>query len=398
MFGDFDLASPYAAYALLRQGPPLAWDADFCGGAWLVHRHQDVQEALRNPDLSVRRVGGWVSQAGAEPSPRLQAFKGLMARTLVFMDRPRHTRVRRVLNAAFTPRALESLHGTIEKRVAQTFLTLEQKLQQGQADLVEQVCRPLPAWVMMDLLGVGQLPLPLFQTWSEQLARFIGSPTPDTVLLMDTQDALLQMADFLGTPSNLQVDGLAWRLLQDPHLSLQGRRERLAQSCMLLFAGYETSRHLLSTLFQTLLSHEDKRQELERNPARIPAAIKEMLRHDSPIQYTARRVMRNQHWHGQALRKGQLLLLLLGAANRDPDVFPQPDEVDFNRPLHAELSLGYGIHHCLGTGLVHLEAKLSLQTFLPLLSRLQLGKGERLTLPAYRGWKSLPVQWREMPS
>lgn len=398
MFGDFNLASPYAAYALLRQGPPLIWDADFCGGAWLVHRHQDVQQALRNPDLSVRRVGGWVSQAGAAPSPRLQAFKGLMARALVFMDRPRHTRVRRVLNAAFTPKALEALHGTIEKRVDQTFLALEQKLQLGQADLVEHVCRPLPALVMMDLLGVGQLPLPLFQAWSEQLAHFIGYPTPDTALLTDTQGALLQMADFLGTPTNLQENGLAWRLLQDPNLSLQGRRERLAQSCMLLFAGYETSRHLLSTLFQTLLSRQDKRQELELNPEQIPAAIKEVLRHDSPIQYTARRLMRDQHWHGQALRKGQLLLLLLGAANRDPEVFAQPDELDFSRSHQAELSMGHGIHHCLGAGLVHLEAKLSLQKFLPLLPRLQLGQGQRLALAAYRGWNSLPVQWRAMPS
>ena len=398
MFGDLNPASPYPAYARLRQGPPLVWDADFCGGAWLVHRHQDVQKALRNPDLSVRRIGGWVSQAGAEPSPRLQAFKGLMARTLVFIDRPRHTRVRRVLNAAFTPKALESLHGTIEKRVAQAFLTLEQKLQSGQADLVEQICRPLPAQVMMDLLGVELLPLPLFQVWSEQLACFIGQPTPDTTLLADTQDALLEMANFLSTPSNLHENGLAWRLLQDPHLSLKGRQERLAQSCMLLFAGYETSRHLLSTLFQTLLSREDKRQELERNPEQIPAAIKEVLRHDSPIQYTARRVMRDQHWHGQPLRKGQLLLLLLGAANRDPQVFSHADELNFSRSPQTELSMGHGIHHCLGAGLVHLEAKLSLQKFLPLLARLQLQGGQRVTLPAYRGWSSLPVKWRAIPS
>lgn len=398
MFGEFNLASPYAAYARLRQGPPLVWDADFCGGAWLVHRHSDVQAALRNPDLSVRRVGGWVAQAGAAPSPRLQAFKGLMARTLVFLDRPRHTRVRRVVNAAFSAKALESLHGTIEKRVTQIHLGLEDKLRHGPADLVDEVCRPLPALVMMDVLGLQPLPLSVFQAWSEQLARFIGQATPDLPLLMDTQDALLDMADFLGNSVNLQEGGLAWRLLHDEQLSLQGRRERLAQSCMLLFAGYETSRHLLSSLFQTLLGDSVKLQDLLSNPQKIPAAIKEVLRHDSPIQYTARRLMQDQHWHGQHLRKGQLLLLLLGAANRDPEVFANPDELDFSRDNQAELSMGHGIHHCLGAGLVQLEAKLVLEQFLPLLPRLQLAQGERIQLPAYRGWNRLPVQYRATQS
>lgn len=398
MFGDFNLASPYAAYARLRQGSPLVWDADFCGGAWLVHRHSDVQAALRNPDLSVRRVGGWVAQAGAAPSPRLQAFKGLMARTLVFLDRPRHTRVRRVVNAAFSAKALESLHGTIEKCVTQIHLGLEDKLRHGPADLVDEVCRPLPALVMMDVLGLQQLPLSVFQAWSEQLARFIGQATPDLPLLMDTQDALLDMADFLGNSAKLQEGGLAWRLLHDEQLSLQGRRERLAQSCMLLFAGYETSRHLLSSLFQTLLGDSVKLQDLLSNPQQIPAAIKEVLRYDSPIQYTARRLMQDQHWHGQHLRKGQLLLLLLGAANRDPEVFANPDELDFSRDNQAELSMGHGIHHCLGAGLVQLEAKLVLEQFLPLLPRLQLAQGERIQLPAYRGWNRLPVQYRATQS
>lgn len=398
MFGEFNLASPYAAYTRLRQGQPLVWDADFCGGAWLVHRHSDVQAALRDPDLSVRRVGGWVAQAGAAPSPRLQAFKGLMARTLVFLDRPRHTRVRRVVNAAFSAKALESLHDTIKSRAAQIHLGLEDKLRHGPADLVDEVCRPLPALVMMDVLGLQQLPLSVFQAWSEQLARFIGQATPDLPLLMDTQDALLDMAGFLGNSTNLQEGGLAWRLLHDEQLSLQGRRERLAQSCMLLFAGYETSRHLLSSLFQTLLGDSIKLQDLLSNPQKIPAAIKEVLRYDSPIQYTARRLMQDQHWHGQHLRKGQLLLLLLGAANRDPEVFANPDELDFSRDNQAELSMGHGIHHCLGAGLVQLEAKLVLEQFLPLLPRLQLAQGERIQLPAYRGWNRLPVQYRATQS
>lgn len=392
MFGDLNLASPYPAYACLREGPPLVWDANFCGGAWLVHRHNDVQAALRHPDLSVRRVGGWVAQADAATSPRLQAFKGLMARTLVFLDRPRHTRVRRVVNAAFSPKALETLHGTIGQRVTQIHQQLEEKLQTGPADLVDEVCRPLPALVMMDVLGLEQLSLPVFQAWSEQLARFIGLATPDRPLLMHTQDALLDMAHFLSNSANLQEGGLAWRLLHDEQLSLQGRRERLAQSCMLLFAGYETSRHLLSSLFQTLLSNTAKLAELQAQPEKIPAAIKEVLRHDSPIQYTARRLIRDQYWHGQHLRKGQLLLLLLGAANRDPDVFSNPDKLDFGRNNQAELSMGYGIHHCLGAGLVQLEARLAIQRFLPLLPRLQAGLGERIQLPAYRGWNSLPVQ------
>src|SRR5690606_2388633 len=314
------------------------------------------------------------------------------------LDRPRHTRVRRVVNAAFSAKALESLHGTIEKRVTQIHLGLEDKLRHGPADLVDEVCRPLPALVMMDVIGLQQLPLSVFQAWSEQLARFIGQATPDLPLLMATQDALLDMADFLGNSVNLQEGGLAWRLLHDEQLSLQGRRERLAQSCMLLFAGYDTSRHLLSSLFQALLADSTTLQDLLSNPQKIPAAIKEVLRHDSPIQYTARRLMHDQHWHGQHLRKGQLLLLLLGAANRDPAVFANPDDLDFSRNNQAELSMGHDNHHCLGASLVQLEAKLVLRHFLPLLPGLQWTQGERIRLPAYRGWNRLPVQYRAAQS
>src|SRR5690606_29503699 len=141
-----------------------------------------------------------------------------------------------------------------------------------------------------------------------------------------------------------------------------------------------------------------KLQHLLSNPQKIPAAIKEVLRHDSPIQYTARRLMQDQHWHGQHLRKGQLLLLLLGAANRDPEVFANPDELDFSRDNQAELSMSHGMHHCLGAGLVQLEAKLMLEQCLPLLPRLQLAQSERIPLTAYRGWSRLPVKYRATQS
>ncbi len=392
MFGAEFIADPYAFYARLRQGPPLTWSRDFCGGAWLVHRHADVQQALRDPDLSARRIGGWVAWSALPPSPRLQTFKSLMARTLVFLDRPRHTRVRRVLNTAFTPDALRTLEPVIHARCREVTQQLQNNLNAGRADLIRDVCQPLPALVMMDMLGLRELPVALFQGWAMRLARFIGQPTPDAVLLRDTQEALLDMADCLQSPCHIAQDGLAWRLLHDDSLSLLGRQERLAQCCMLLFAGYETSRHLLGNMLLTLIERDALREDLIRRPERIPAAVREFLRHDSPVQYTARRVGQDCRWHGQALRKGQLLVLLLGAANRDPSVFPDPQRLDFDRPNQAELSLGHGIHRCLGAGLVQMEARLALHVLLPLLPTLIAAQGRRLALPAYRGWQSLPVR------
>ncbi len=395
MFGADFLADPYPCYERLRQGPPLVWEPAFCGGAWLVHRHADVQAALRDPGLSARRIGGWTAQAGLPPSPRQQAFKSLIARTLGFLDRPRHTRVRRVLNAAFTPDALRALEPAIQARCVQVKQQLQTSLSRGRADLMRDVCIPLPALIMMDLLGLQGLPIGQFQDWASRLARFIGQPTPDAVLLRDTQDALLDMADCLQSPDHQQPGGLIWRLLHDDKLSLRGRQERLAQCCMLLFAGYETSRHLLGAMLSTLIEQDKLRRELEQHSERIPAAVREFLRHDSPVQYTARRVGQDMHWHGQALRKGQLLVLLLGAANHDPLVFPESRRLDFSRDNQAELSLGYGIHRCLGAGLVMLEAGMALQALLPVLPALQTGQGRRIRLPAYRGWACMPVHVRK---
>ncbi|HRL21456.1 MAG TPA: cytochrome P450 [Alcaligenes sp.] len=392
MFKAPFIADPYAFYADLRQGPPLVWTPDFCGGAWLVHRHADVRFALRDPALRVRRIGGWTTQAQAPDTSRLYAFKSLMARALVFVDRPRHTRIRRVLSPAFTPDAMRALEPAIQTRCQQLAGELRRKLENGQADLARDICRPLPVLVMMDLLGLRDLPAERLLEWTEAMAHFLGTPTPDTPVLLRAQHALLDMADCLSDARHLVPDGLAWRLLHDQNLSLRGRQERLAQCCMLLFAGYETSRHLLGTMLNTLIQRADLRQTLEQHPQQIPAAVREFLRHDSPIQYTARRLEGDRHWHGQTLRKGQLLVLLLGAANHDPDIFPDPQTLDFTRHTQPELSLGHGIHHCLGAGLAQLEARLAVQTLLPLLPSLQSRPGQRIGLPAYRGWDNLPVQ------
>lgn len=399
---DF-LRDPYPAYHALRAAGPLHWSDDFFQGAWLLTGHEDVERVLRDPHFSSQRTGGWVKRAeGVDASHRarraqagLDRFQRLFARAMVFLDAPDHTRLRRVMAGGFHPATIRALAPEIE-RLAEEILD---GLDPGQGfDFIEAVARPLPSRVIGLLLGIERADEAQFIAWSEALAAFIGAVQPDATHVQHAQRSLLELVRYFESliDARRRQPGtdLVSRLVQaEAEGLLRADGELLAQCAMLLFAGHETTRNLLGNGLQTLLSHPRQWAALCADPTQMPSAVREVLRYDSPVQYTGRRVARDMDLHGQRLRRGQLVIAFIGAANRDPARFTTPDRFDITRCEGSHLAFGSGPHVCIGAGLSMLEADITLRALMRRWPDLRL----RDAVPrwngnaALRGLRCLPV-------
>jgi cytochrome P450 len=396
IINDAFLANPYPAYRALREAGAIHWSDEFFGGAWLLTRHADVEMVLRDPRFSAARTGAWVKDRENAPG-ELTGFQQLFARALLFLDAPDHPRIRKVLHAGFRPEIMQALAQHIEQTIREL---LDQVEDCETFDFIESVAQPLPVRVMMLLMGIDQAHED-FTAWSEDLASFIGEPLPSREQARKAQTSLVAMSRYfelvIAAKRQTPGDDLVSRLVQaQAQGEIEGGAELLAQCAMLLFAGHETTRHLLGSSVQALLTHPAQWQQLRREPELLPGAVRELLRFDSPVQYTGRRVTTDLVLHGQQLRRGDLVLPLIGAASRDPARFAEPDRLDITRSQGSSLAFGSGPHTCIGAALTLMEARLVLAQLLQRWPGLSLVNttpnwGSK---PAYRGLVTLPVRPR----
>ena len=421
MLDDAFLRDPYPTYRTLRDAAPLVWSDEFFGGAWLASRHADVELVLRDARFSAQRTGGWVMRPvdaagtqGRDGRLALTGFQRLFARAMIFLDAPDHARVRQTMSAAFRSADLQRLAPRIERAVADRLAVIHST---APFDFVSALARPLPAEVIGLLMGMeadshaGQggaqdEPSADLVAWSDELADFIGAPAPSRAQALRAQAALLTMArhfdGLLGQRRRALERGAApgndviARLLQAERSGqIRGSAELLAQCVMLLFAGHETTRHLLANGLRTLLSHPDQWRLLQRDRSLLPGAVRELLRFDSPVQYTGRRVTTELVMHGQTLRRGELVVALIGAANRDPACHEQPDVLDITRRAAPPLAFGHGPHVCIGAALTMMEAQAVFAQVLegwPDLALIQADKPHWSGNALYRGVTALPLQ------
>jgi cytochrome P450 len=388
------LDDPYATYHAWREAGPVLWSEDFFGGAWLLTRHADVEKALRDPGLSAQRTGGWVMAAAQQGRAELQPFQSLFARAMLFLDAPDHGRLRQILMPAFRPDALAPLQGWLDARVRERVLSLS-----GRFDFMAEVARPLPASVIGHLMDVDPALDATFMQWCDDIAVFIGAAQPRHGQVLRAQHSLLDMTayferELLPWRRRHLGDDLVSRLL---HAEAQGQIESslelLAQCALLLFAGYETTRNLLGNGLHALLSHPRQWQLLCQQPGLAGNAVREVLRFDSPVQWTGRRATRAMNLCGQAIRRGDLILPLIGSANRDPARHDDPDALCIERANPGALSFGSGAHVCLGAVLTHLEASTVLQALAEHHPTLALdAPPTRNGNPLYRGFTALPLR------
>jgi cytochrome P450 len=383
MINEAFLNDPYPAYHALRAEGALHWSPEFCGGAWLLTAYADVASVLRDPRFSVRRAGGWANSSGPGALAELREFKRIFSRSLLFVDAPQHSRLRQVMNAGFKPAALQELGPQIQiivDRLLDRVLAKAADSGSGQFvefDFMRDFARPLPALVIASMLGIAAEDRSEFVAWSDDIAAFIGSPTPTLEIARAAQVSLIAMNEYFRQllpqrRAALGDDLMSQLIRAEAQGGIITTKELLAQCCTLLFAGHETTRNLLGNGILALLQHPQQWQALQSTPSLLPSALKELLRFDSPVQYTGRRLKVDVEMHGQLMKKGDLVIPLIGSANRDPAKFTDPDRLDIARNQGAHLSFGYGPHVCIGATLTYLEAEIAMRSVMRRLPQLQL--------------------------
>lgn len=405
------LNDPYRTYHAMRAKGAIHWSPEFCGGAWLVTGYADVASVLRDPRFSVRRAGGWANSSGADAVDELSEFKRVFARSILFIDAPQHTRLRQAMNPGFKPSALQAMAPKIQTvtdelldqiviDARETAFKNGKSVELAQFDFMRCFARPLPALVIAAMLGIDAGDCAQFVAWSDQIADFIGAPTPTMDIARRAQAGLFAMnayfQDLLPQRRLHPGDDLISQLiLAEASGGIITTKELLAQCCTLLFAGHETTRNLLGNGMLALLQHPRQWKLLQQTPSLLPSALKELLRFDSPVQYSGRRLNTDVEMHGQLLKKGDLVIALIGAANRDPSKFNDPERLDIMRNEGSHLSFGYGPHVCIGAALTYLEAEIAVRTLIRRLPGLGLVSTSSSWggNAVYRSLNELPLQF-----
>jgi cytochrome P450 len=392
---------PYPRYRALRARGPIHWSDELFGGAWILTTFDGVQAALKDPRLSAQRTGGWVMRhalRGSADRRRLTEMQRLFARAMLFADRPAHPRLRATMQPGFLPARIQRLrgavHGLVEARIARIEHDFDERTP---FDFIEHFARPLPAQVIARLLGLRGVDAGQFLAWSSGLAAFLGSVSPTAEEALAARDSILGMGEHIDEclrSGELDEDGLVADLVAArARGEIESAAEMLAQCVMLLFAGHETTRHLLGTAVYWLLQEPGRWGSLE-DPARLKSAVRELLRWDSPVQYTGRRANCAFELFGAEIRRGDLVLPLIGAANRDPDRYEAADVLDLDRQVGLPLSFGAGPHVCIGAGLTLMEAECAIEALVRRWPGVRLAdrEPEWLAAPLYRGLATLKLR------
>ncbi|MFG6440239.1 cytochrome P450 [Roseateles sp. LKC17W] len=391
---------PYARYQALRLQGPIHWTPDLFGGAWLLTTFDGVQAALKDPRLSAQRTGGWVMRHALRGSPErkhLTAMQRLFARAMLFVDKPAHPRLRSVMQHAFRPARIEALRGQVAGLVHNLIGDIERRIPATASfDFIEHFATPLPSRVVSRFLGLRMVDDARFLSWSSGLAAFLGAVEPTADETRAAHDSLAAMSDEIDRrirADDLEEDGLIASLVEaQAQGRIESREELLAQCVMLLFAGHETTRHLLGTAVYWLLQEPGRWRTLE-DPARVRTSVRELLRWDSPVQFTGRRANCDFDLFGVALRRGDLVLPLLGSANRDPARYGAANHLDLDRQLGMPLSFGSGPHVCIGAALTLMEAECALGELVRRWPGLQMAEHSPpwIEAPLYRGLRRLEL-------
>jgi cytochrome P450 len=381
------LADPYPTYHRLRAEDPVHRSPL---GFWVLTRYDDVVAVLRDPRCAKEpMIAAVAARLGIPP--------GTIGLSMLDRDPPDHTRLRGLASKAFTPRVVEALRPRIQQIVDDL---LERVAPQGGMDLIEEFAYPLPVIVICEMLGVPVEDHERFKGWSLDLARGLDSVMlgPDSEVAQRSGQARHALAEYFreliaerrAAPRGDLLSALIAAEEAGDRLS---ENELLATCILLLVAGHETTVNLIGNGTMALLRHPDQLQRLRENPGLIGSAVEELLRYDGPVQRTARTPTADVVIGGRTIARGEIVMPFIGAADRDPGQFPDPDRLDVARTDNRHIAFGWGIHFCLGAPLARVEGQIAIGTLVRKLPKLALAT-ER---PAYRqsltlrGLQALPL-------
>lgn len=377
---DF-LRDPYRHYRELRERAPVHFNEG--RGSWVLTRYGDMAPVLRDHErFSAERAGP--AQYSTDEMPR----------SMLGSDPPHHTRLRTLVNKAFTARTVERLRQRIQDLVDGF---IDDVADDGEMDVISQFAYPLPITVIAEMLGVPAGDRDFFKEASSKIAVALGPITDQQVALraLAGRNALVGYFNDLipkrkGDPRDDLISAL---LASEEAGDFLSHGELLAMLLLLLVAGHETTVNLIGNGLLALLRHPDQFERLRDDPTVERSAVEELLRYDSPVQFTGRLAVADVEIDGHHIKAGSGIQTIVASANRDPAVFNDPDTLDLGRDPCPHLSFSAGIHFCLGAQLARLEGQIALSTIVRRLSKLKLASEDLVWRPApiLRGLETLPV-------
>ena len=375
LFGPEMLADPYPIYARLRAEDPVHWHPRF--GVWILTRYDDVDVALRDPRFSSAMSDAMGPSGDAGARRDIQTLFTFVANSMVFADPPHHTRLRALVAKAFTARAVEALRPRI---VALAEELLDAKRDAGGMDAVWDFAFPFPITVMLALLGIPTEDRVRIKRWCDGFLVPFGR-APDALSRRERCEAgesaaalRAYVGDLVADARKNPSDGLVSALVRAAEGGDRLNEDELFASIILLvIAGHENMTALIGGAVLAFARHPDQWRRLGEAPLLMGGAVEELLRYLSPNQFIRRRALDDVEMGGKTIRKGDLVFLILAAANRDPAHFPDPDRLDIARPHARNVALGHGFHFCLGGALAKMETEIALGALRKRLPVLKLG-------------------------
>jgi cytochrome P450 len=389
------VSDPYPIYRWVQKHEPVR--ADPLAPVWVVSGYDDVHAMLRDPRLRKdpfenQRLPRLTREQLSADSDGGRA--DAEAISMLFLDPPNHTRVRSLFTRAFTPKTLAELRPRIEQIAAER---LDRVAGQNRMDIIADLAYPLPVIVIAELLGFPPEDYQDLKRWSDDLAASLGfTPTPQQqARATEARNEIRQYFDRIVEALRTSPrDTLIFRLLQgEGEPDGLSREEIFSNSILLLGAGHETTTNLIGNGVLALLKNRDQWDLLVSRPELMDSAIEEMLRYDSPVQWTSRVTGEPIELGGKTIPAAQIVLGCVGAANRDPRKFADPDRFDIQRSQNKHLSFGAGIHFCLGAALARMEAQIALSQLVARFPRMRLveRKLEWMEGLTFRGVRRLVV-------
>lgn len=386
------LANPYPLYHKLRSEDPVHWDRFL--HTWVVTRYPDVLNVLHS--FSAERTPT-PEQLTAMGLSGLNAIAKVMVKQMLFMDAPAHTRLRGLASVAFTPQKVRALKGHIQE-IADDLLDRVQA--RGEMDIIEDFAAPLPAIVTAEMLGVPTEDHVNLKKWSADFAEMLGNfqHNPDRIprVLESTNNLTNYFQDAIAKMRERPREGLIHSFMT---AELDGDRlseEEIVANCIVtMVGGQETTTNLIGNGLLTLMRNPEQLARLRDDAALVPSAVEELLRYESPSQHTGRIAREDVEIGGKQIRKGQAVMAIMAAANRDPDRFPQPDELILDRTDNKHLAFGWSSHFCFGAPLARTEGQIAFETLLRRLPNLEVVPGPLTwrTNSGLRGLTALPVRF-----
>jgi cytochrome P450 len=397
LFDPVFKADPYPTYARLRSSAPVHRATMPDGrGVWLITRYEDVLAVLKDE----RFVKDWRSALAPEQLAEIPPIPEVMkplSRNMLDTDPPDHERLRALVSKAFTPRLIERMRPRVQA-IADGLLDAVQD--SGGMDLIDDYAFPLPITVIAELLGVPAEDRNNFREWSDAAVSGNASQEYLEEILIPHMQAFTDYLRALFEEKHANPrDDLVSALVQAEEVGDKlSEDELLGMVFLLLVAGHETTVNLIGNGVLALLQHPDQLRKLKDDPSLIKPAVEELLRYDGPVETSTERFAREDvDMGGTVIPRGEMVLVVLAAADHDPERFSDPDDLDITRTDNRHLAFGKGIHHCLGAPLARMEGQIAISTLLRRMPNLRLkGSSESLSWRLgmiLRGLRGLPVEF-----